>query len=235
MDVLDMVLAVALLSGGLDSSTALALAVEKGYDIVAATFDYGQRHVKELESSRRIAKHYGVKSHLEIDLDIGRHLGSSLTDLERDVPSDGGHVDGASGIPSTYVPGRNIMFLSVASAIAEGIGAEAVIIATNAVDFSGYPDCTPGFIDAFQGLLSIGTRRGVEGTPVRIEAPLMRMSKADIVREALRLKVPLELTWSCYAGGDKACGVCDSCRLRLRGFKEAGAEDPVDYERRDAA
>ena len=231
---LDIVLAVALLSGGLDSSTAVALAAEKGYDLVAVTFHYGQRHERELESARDIARHYAVKSHIEIDLDIGQHLGSSLTDLELDVPSDGEHVDGSSGVPSTYVPGRNIVFLSVASAIAEGIGAEAVIIATNSVDFSGYPDCTPRFVEAFQEVLEVGTKCGIEHAPIRIEAPLMDMSKADIIREAVRLKVPLELTWSCYAGGERACGVCDSCRLRLRGFEEAGVEDPIDYEKRDA-
>lgn len=228
-------LAVVLLSGGLDSSTALALTLEKGYDVVALTFNYGQRHMRELESARRVAEHYGVKSHVEIFLGIGQHLDSSLTRLDKEVPDDGVHTDGSSGIPSTYVPGRNIVFLSVASAIAEGIGADAVVIAANAVDFSGYPDCTPEFMDAFQKLLKVGTKRGVEGEAVRVEAPLLTMSKGDIVREALRLDVPLALTWSCYTGGESACGVCDSCRLRLRGFAEAGVDDPIPYERSDEA
>lgn len=230
-----MVLAVALLSGGLDSSTALAISSEKGYDIVAVTFNYGQRHMRELDSARRIAEHYRVKSHVEIFLGMGPHLDSSLTRRDMDVPSDGAHTDGSSGIPSTYVPGRNMVFLSVASAIAEGIGADAVVIAANAVDFSGYPDCTPEFMEAFQKVLDVGTKRGVEGSPVRVEAPLLRMSKGDIVREAMRLGMPLELTWSCYSGGERGCGLCDSCRLRLRGFEEAGVEDPIDYERRDEA
>ncbi|UCE92216.1 MAG: 7-cyano-7-deazaguanine synthase QueC [Methanobacteriota archaeon] len=230
-----MVLAVVLLSGGLDSSTALAIASEKGYDVVALTFNYGQRHMRELESARRIAEHYNVKSHVEIFLGIGQHLQSSLTRSELELPSDGEHTDGTSGIPTTYVPGRNMVFLSVASAIAEGIGADAVVIAANAVDFSGYPDCTPEFIEGFQRLLEVGTKRGVEGPPVRVEAPLLRMSKEDIVREALRLEVPLELTWSCYSGGERACGTCDSCRLRLRGFAEAETHDPIAYEGRDEA
>ena len=228
-------LAVVLLSGGLDSSTALALTLEKGYDVVALTFNYGQRHVRELESARRVADHYDVKSHVEIFLGIGQHLDSSLTRQDEEVPHNGVHTDGSSGIPSTYVPGRNIVFLSVASAIAEGVGADAVVIAANAVDFSGYPDCTPEFMDAFGKVLEVGTKRGVEGETVRVEAPLLTMSKGDIVREALRLDVPLELTWSCYSGGEVACGVCDSCRLRLRGFAEAGAEDPIRYKRRDEA
>ena len=233
MVVLDMALAVVLLSGGLDSSTALAHALEKGYDVVALTFDYGQRHARELESARMIARHYGVKSHIVIEMDIGRYLDSSLTDDSREIPANSGAGNGSSGIPDTYVPGRNIVFLGVASAIAEGLGAEAVIIAANAVDFSGYPDCTPEFIDAFQETLRVGTKKGVSGPPVRVLAPLIDMSKADIVREAMRLGVPLEKTWSCYAGGERACGVCDSCRFRLRGFDEAGETDPLGYERRD--
>lgn len=228
-----MVLAVVLLSGGLDSSTALATTIEKGHDAVALTFDYGQRHSRELESARRIARHYGVRSHLVIGMEIGSHLDSSLTDASMAVPTDGDARDEPSKIPNTYVPGRNIVFLSVASAIAEGLGADAVIIAANAVDYSGYPDCTPEFMDAFQKTLAVGTKRGLSGRPVRVEAPLLNLTKADIVREAVRLSVPMDLTWSCYMGGDKACGECDSCRLRLRGFEEAGEKDPLPYERRN--
>ena len=133
-------------------------------------------------------------------------------------------------MPSTYVPSRNIIFLSIAASIAESVGAEAVYIAANSVDFSGYPDCTPEFIGAFQQVLDVGTKAGREGRPIRVEAPVIGMTKAQIVREALRLKVPLGLTWSCYKGGDRACGRCDSCLLRLEGFRQAGAEDPLDYE-----
>jgi 7-cyano-7-deazaguanine synthase len=231
--VLHMVLAVVLLSGGLDSTTALAMMAEKGYDIVALTFNYGQRHDKEVESARLVAGHYGVKRHIVIDLDMGRYLNSSLTDASQEIPAGGADRDGAAAIPSTYVPGRNIVFLSVASAIAEGMGADSVVIAANAVDYSGYPDCTPEFIEAFQETLAVGTKSGVDGRPIQVDAPLLSMAKADIVREAVRLGTPLELTWSCYNGGEKACGVCDSCRLRLRGFKEAGEMDPLEYERRD--
>jgi 7-cyano-7-deazaguanine synthase len=229
--VLHMVLAVVLLSGGLDSTTALAMASESGHEVVALTFDYGQRHSREVESARKVAKHYGVKRHIIIELDVGRYLDSSLTDESQSVPVDGLDRNGPGGIPNTYVPGRNIVFLSVASAIAEGMEADSIVIAANAVDYSGYPDCTPEFIEAFQTTLAVGTRRGVDGRPVRVEAPLLRMTKADIVREAVRLGVPLGLTWSCYKGEEKACGICDSCRLRLRGFREAGEVDPLQYER----
>ncbi|UCE81588.1 MAG: 7-cyano-7-deazaguanine synthase QueC [Methanobacteriota archaeon] len=225
-----MVLSVVLLSGGLDSSTALATVVEKGNEAIALTFDYGQRHRKELESASRVARHYGVRSHIIIELDIGRHLRSSLTNATMTIPTDGNDRDGVGGIPDTYVPGRNIVFLSVASAIAEGLGADEAVIAANAIDYSGYPDCTPDCINAFQKTLAVGTKRGVSGRPVRVEAPLLNMTKADIVREAVRLSVPIHLTWSCYMGGDRACGKCDSCRLRLRGFEEAGEEDPLPYE-----
>ena len=135
-----------------------------------------------------------------------------------------------SGVPSTYVPSRNIMFLSIAASIAESRGARLIFIAANAVDFSGYPDCTPEFVESFQRMLDIGTKAGREGRGVKVEAPIMKMSKADIVREAVRLKVPLELTWSCYKGGVRACGRCDSCMLRLQGFAEAGVRDPIEYE-----
>jgi 7-cyano-7-deazaguanine synthase len=228
-----MALAVVLLSGGLDSTTALAMASESGRDIVALTFDYGQRHRREVESARRVAQHYEVKRHIVMELDIGRYLESSLTDTTQSVPDDGLERNGPAKIPNTYVPGRNMVFLSVACAMAEGMGADSVLIAANAVDYSGYPDCTPEFIEAFQETLAVGTKRGVEGRPVKIEAPLLRMTKADIVREAARLDAPLDLTWSCYNGDEKACGVCDSCRLRLKGFREAGETDPLQYDERD--
>jgi len=222
--------AVVLLSGGLDSSTALALAKERGYGIVALTFDYGQRHRREVESARKVAKHFGVIEHIVLELDIGGYLDSSLTRPDRRIPL--GRPDERIGqdVPNTYVPGRNIVMLSIASSIAESRGADAVFIAANSVDFSGYPDCTPEFIEAFQRMIDVGTRAGREGTGVRVEAPLLRMSKGEIVREAVRLHVPLEMTWSCYLGGKRACGRCDSCRLRLKGFSDAGVEDPIEYE-----
>lgn len=221
--------AIVLLSGGLDSSTVLAMARERGLDAVALTFDYDQKHRREIESARKIAKHYGVE-HIVLPLPLGKHLASSLTRASMAVPSGREMSEIGTGIPNTYVPSRNIIFLTVASAIAESRGADSVFIAANSVDFSGYPDCTPEFIHRFQEMLDVGTRAGKEGKGIRVEAPLLRMSKAAIVKEAVRLKVPLELTWSCYKGGRKACGRCDSCLLRLEGFRVAGFEDPLEYE-----
>jgi 7-cyano-7-deazaguanine synthase len=222
--------AVVLLSGGLDSSTVLAIASEKGYEIVALTFDYGQRHKRELNSARKIAKHFRVKEHLVVPLNIGDLLKSSLTSKVMAIPQRESLGDSGTGIPSTYVPSRNIIFLSIAASVAESRGAQAVYIAANSVDFSGYPDCTPEFIAAFQKVLDVGTKAGKEGNGITLEAPILTRSKAEIVREAVRLKVPLGLTWSCYKGGAKACGRCDSCLLRLEGFSKAGMKDPLEYE-----
>jgi 7-cyano-7-deazaguanine synthase len=222
--------AVVLLSGGLDSSTVLAIAKEGGYEPVALSFDYGQRHRRELESAKRVAAAMGVKEHIVFPLEIGGLLKGSLTQKGIAVPKGRSEREISSGVPSTYVPSRNIVFLSIAASIAESRGAAAIFIAVNSVDFSGYPDCTPQFIEAFQKVLDVGTKAGIEGRAIKIEAPLLSLSKADIVREATRLKVPLELTWSCYEGGKKACGKCDSCQLRRRGFSEAGLKDPIEYE-----
>lgn len=222
--------AVVLLSGGMDSSTVLAMALERGFDVIALTFDYGQKHRRELDSARRVAKHYGLKDHIVMPLDLGRYLNSSLTQDSMSIPSGRSKTEIGTGIPSTYVPGRNTVFLSIAFSIAESRGATTVFIAANAVDFSGYPDCTPEFMEAFQKMIDLGTKVGREGRGVKIEAPILRETKAQIVKEAIRLHVPLELTWSCYRGGAKACGVCDSCLLRLEGFKAAGVKDPIGYE-----
>ena len=222
--------AIVLLSGGLDSSTVLALAKERGYDVVALTFDYGQKHKRELNSSRKMARHFKAKEHIIVPLNLGELLRSSLTRESMSIPENRTEEEISSGVPSTYVPSRNIIFLSIAASIAESRGAEAIFIATNSVDFSGYPDCTAEFMSAFQRTLDIGTKAGIDGRGVRIEAPILSKSKGDIVREAIRLKVPLEETWSCYKGGVKACGKCDSCLLRLRGFSEAGIRDPLEYE-----
>ena len=222
--------AVVLLSGGLDSSTVLAMAKESGYEIVALTFDYGQKHKRELKSAQSIARHFKVRDHITIPLDIGKLLKSSLTDGSNAIPKGRSKNDIGKGVPSTYVPSRNIIFLSMATSIAESRGAEAVFIAANSVDFSGYPDCTPEFIEAFQKTIDVGTKAGKEGRSIEVYAPVLHKSKAEIVREAVRLQVPLELTWSCYEGGVKACGKCDSCLLRLQGFSEAGIRDPLEYE-----
>ena len=224
--------AIVLLSGGLDSSTVLALAKERGYDVVALTFDYGQKHKRELNSSRKMARHFEAKEHIIVPLSLGELLRSSLTRESMSIPENRTEEEISSGVPSTYVPSRNIIFLSIAASIAESRGAEAIFIATNSVDFSGYPDCTAEFMSAFQSTLDIGTKAGREGRGIRIEAPILMKSKGDIVREAIRLKVPMEDTWSCYKGGVRACGKCDSCLLRLRGFSEAGIRDPLEYEGR---
>ena len=222
--------AIVLLSGGLDSSTVLALAKERGYDVVALTFDYGQKHKRELNSSRKMARHFKAKEHVIVPLNLGELLRSSLTRESMSIPENRTEEEISSGVPSTYVPSRNIIFLSIASSIAESRGADAIFIGANSVDFSGYPDCTVEFIAAFQRTLDIGSKAGREGRGIRVEAPILTKSKRDIVREAIRLKVPMEDTWSCYKGGVKACGKCDSCLLRLRGFSEAGIRDPLEYE-----
>lgn len=222
--------AVVLLSGGLDSSTVLAMAIEKGYEPVALTFDYGQRHKREIESARKVARHFKVKKHIVVPLDLARLVKSSLTDSRRKLRRPATRDEISGGVPDTYVPSRNIVFLGIASSLAESRGAEAVFIAANSVDFSGYPDCTVEFLAAFQKVLDTGTVAGVRGRPVKVEAPILAMSKDEIVREAVRLEVPLALTWSCYEGGERACGRCDSCVLRREGFEKAGVKDPVQYE-----
>ncbi|MBU0623935.1 MAG: 7-cyano-7-deazaguanine synthase QueC [Candidatus Thermoplasmatota archaeon] len=222
--------AIVLLSGGLDSSTVLALAKERGYEVIALTFDYGQKHKRELNSSRKMARHFKAEDHIIVPLNLGDLLRSSLIRESMSIPENRTEEEISSGVPSTYVPSRNIIFLSIAASIAESRGAEAIFIATNSVDFSGYPDCTAEFMSAFQRTLDIGTKAGREGRGIRIEAPILTKSKGDIVREAVRLKVPMEDTWSCYKGGVKACGKCDSCLLRLRGFSDAGIRDPLEYE-----
>ena len=222
--------AVVLLSGGLDSTTTLAHAISQGYDVVALTVQYGQRHSRELDSARAVARHYGIKQHVMLDIDLSYLRKSALTSSEVDVPQ----LDSAQGIgdeiPVTYVPARNILMLSLAAGLCETEDGEAIFIGANAVDYSGYPDCRPEFFRAFEEVLKVGTKAGVEGRPIRVETPIMHMSKADIVRLARKLNAPLELTWSCYSGGEKACGRCESCLLRRRGFEEAGETDPVPYE-----
>jgi 7-cyano-7-deazaguanine synthase len=221
--------AVVLLSGGLDSSVVLAMAIDEGYRVHALTVDYGQRHQRELDAARAMAKHHGV-DHKTVRVDLSAFGGSALTDGLIKVPADTPEEEIGASIPPTYVPGRNTVFISIAAAWAEALDGEAVFIGANAVDYSGYPDCRPEFIEAMQRTIDLGTKRGVEGRPISIVAPILRSSKADIVRRGLDLGVPFRLTWSCYRGRLKACGHCDSCQLRLRGFADAGAVDPLEYE-----
>ncbi|MBI0583951.1 MAG: 7-cyano-7-deazaguanine synthase QueC [Methanomassiliicoccus sp.] len=221
---------VVLLSGGLDSTTTLAYAISKGYEVVPLTISYGQRHARELRSAKAVAEHYGIKQHVMTDLDLSFLTTSALTSSKVDVPKRGSLDDISEEIPVTYVPARNIIMLSIAAGLCETVGGEAIFIGANAVDYSGYPDCRPEFLKAFQHVLAVGTKAGVEGRPIRVEAPILSMSKAEIVALAKKLDAPLHLTWSCYQGGEKACGRCDSCLLRLKGFHDAGLVDPVPYE-----
>lgn len=215
--------AVVLFSGGLDSTTCLYWALAQGYVCEALTVSYGQRHLREVVSAQAIARKLGVKHHL-IDLNLPWLSSSSLVDEKQPLPDIAVEKIPQAGIPSTYVPGRNLMFLSIAGSLLDVIGADAIVAGPNAIDFSGYPDCTPAFFKAAGEALNRGTRRGVrEG--IEVLAPLMHMSKVQIVQLAAKLHVPFELTWSCYAGGEKPCGKCDSCKLRAKGFEEAGVHD----------
>jgi 7-cyano-7-deazaguanine synthase len=222
------------LSGGLDSTVCMALARrESGQPPLALTFDYGQRHRTELDRSAGVAGHYRSE-HLVVHLDTTAWGGSALTDPTIDVPAaTPGPADGADGgsdgqgIPVTYVPARNSIFLAVALGVAEARNLDAVWIGVNAIDYSGYPDCHPEFIEAFRGVAATGQKRGVEGNPIAIRTPLIESTKAEIVRMGLDLDAPLSLTWSCYQGGDVPCGVCDACVLRAAGFAAAGADDPA--------
>ena len=223
--------AVALLSGGLDSTTALAIAVSEGYEVYAMSFRYGQRHSIEIESARRIAEAFGAQKHLIVDIDLRAIGGSALTD-EIDVPKQRASDEIRSEIPVTYVPARNTVFLSFALAWAEVTGAEDIFIGINALDYSGYPDCRPEYIEAFERVANLATRAGVEGRMrLKIHAPLISMTKAEIIETGLKLGVDYSLTHSCYdpTTDGLACGRCDSCRLRLKGFREAGARDPIGY------
>lgn len=222
--------AVVLLSGGLDSTTTLAYALSKGHEVIALTVSYGQRHSREIKSARAVAGYYDLRKHVELELDLSCLTTSSLTSRTVDVPQRGTLEEVDRSIPSTYVPARNIIMLSLAAGLCENEGGDAIFIGANAVDYSGYPDCRPEFIVAYQEMLRVGTKSGVEGRPIQVRAPIIRMSKAEIVRLAIDLKAPLHLTWSCYRGGDQACGHCDSCLIRLKGFSDAGVQDPVSYE-----
>ena len=218
--------AVVLLSGGLDSVTALAMAREQGFECYTLSFNYGQRHHAELNAAERLSSQNGAVAHKVIDIDLSAIGGSALTDQSIDVPEQY-----EEGIPVTYVPARNTVFLSIALGWAEVLSAQAIFVGVNAVDYSGYPDCRPEFITAFEQLANVATKAGVEGQELTIQAPLMTMTKADIIQEGTRLVIDYSQTISCYqADSDgRACGKCDSCRFRQRGFKQAGLEDPTRY------
>jgi len=218
--------AIILLSGGLDSITVLALAQSQGYRCYALSFDYGQRHNAELESAKKISEHYGVLDHKIMTLGLNNFGGSALTDNNIAVPTSL-----QPGIPVTYVPARNTIFLSFALAWAEVLDVHNVFIGVNAVDFSGYPDCRPEFIQAFQDMANLATKAGVEGKKIQIHTPLMALSKAEIIKQGLALGVDYRMTVSCYSADaqGRACGVCDACRLRAEGFRNLGVADQTRY------
>jgi 7-cyano-7-deazaguanine synthase len=223
--------AVVLLSGGVDSSTALAIAKSQGFEIHALTFLYGQRHRCEAEAARRVAAAAQVADHVLISFDLGAIGGSALTD-QIAVPKGRAAAEIARGIPVTYVPARNTIFLAFALALAEKVGSEDIFFGANQLDYSGYPDCREEFIRAFERMACLATKAGVEGKlRLRIQAPLLRMTKAEIIRRGVELGLDYGLTWSCYdpAPEGLACGLCDSCQLRRKGFAEAGLQDPLRY------
>lgn len=219
--------AIVLLSGGLDSATCLAIARQEGFEPIALSFDYGQRHNAELAAAQRIAQAFAIGDHRVIRLELGTIGGSALTDTSIAVPTEE-----SEGIPVTYVPARNTVFLSFALGLAEVTGADAIYIGVNAVDYSGYPDCRPEFIAAFETMANLATKAGVEGHHMKIHTPLMYLSKAEIIDKGMALGVDYALTVSCYQADmdGRACGVCDSCRLRRKGFQDAGVADPTRYQ-----
>jgi 7-cyano-7-deazaguanine synthase len=214
--------AVVLLSGGLDSATSAAQAIADGYDLIALSFNYGQRHDRELVAAKQVVDHLKIKEHFVVEVNLAQWGGSALTDQAIGVPTTGIQPE---SIPITYVPGRNTVFLSIALSLAEAKGAEAIYLGINAVDYSGYPDCRPEYLEAVQHLATLSSKVGLEGKAPRLIAPLVMDSKVDIVRRALRLGVPIHLTWSCYQGETEPCGLCDSCRIRDRALIDAGQPD----------
>jgi 7-cyano-7-deazaguanine synthase len=211
-----------ILSGGLDSTVCMALAARDTGGVLALTFDYGQRHRVEIDRAALVAEHYGAE-HLVVVLDASRWGGSALTDPTIEVPE----AAADDAIPVTYVPARNLVFLAVAMGVCEARGADVVYLGVNALDYSGYPDCRPEFVRAFEAAAALALKRGVEGNPVEVRTPLIALTKADIVRLGVSLGAPLHLTWSCYRGDDEPCGRCDACALRSKGFAEAGVSDPA--------
>jgi 7-cyano-7-deazaguanine synthase len=227
--------AIVLLSGGLDSTTCLAIARDEGYALFAVSFRYGQRHLRELDMARQVGIHFGVERHIVVDFDM-RTIGGSVLTGEGEVPKGRSVGDIGAGIPVTYVPARNTIFLSFALAWAEVIGAHDIFIGVNALDFSGYPDCRPEYIRAFQAMARLATKEGVEGHPIRIHTPLIRLTKAEIIQRGHGLGVDFAMTHSCYdpPADRPACGRCDSCLLRRKGFAEAGLDDPIEYPHPEA-
>jgi 7-cyano-7-deazaguanine synthase len=222
--------AVCLISGGIDSTVSAYLAKSKKFSIYALTIRYGQQHKKEINSAKNIVNSLDVKEHIILNIDFSKFGGSSLTDSSIDIESNRNLNEIGKNIPSTYVPARNTVFLSIALAYAETIDADDIFIGVTSTDYSGYPDCRPDYIEAFQNMANLATKKGIEEKIIKINTPLINKSKSDIIKLGINLKVPFEKTWSCYKGDKKACGRCDSCQLRLNGFKKIKAKDPIEYD-----
>jgi 7-cyano-7-deazaguanine synthase len=222
--------AVCLISGGIDSCVTAYIAKKRSYIVYALTINYGQRHKKEIECAKKIALKVNAKKHIILDINLSKFGGSSLVNKSKKPEKNRNLKDIGKNIPSTYVPARNTIFLAIALAYAESFSADAIFIGTTATDYSGYPDCRPEFIEVFQKLSDIATKKGLEKKPIKIIAPLLFLTKSKIIKKGFELKAPLDKTWSCYLGGKKACGRCDSCLLRLKGFKELGLSDTIDYK-----
>ncbi len=210
---------IALLSGGLDSATATGIAKERGHEVIGISFNYGQRHNRELIAAKKLATHLNLIEHHILDVNLATWGGSSLTDQKQSIPEKGIVQD---IIPNTYVPGRNTVFIAIGLSLAEAKGAKQLILGINAMDYSGYPDCRPDYLEEYQKLANLSSKAGREGNGIQLWAPLIHWSKVEIVNEAIRLQIPIDLTWSCYKGEEKECGVCDSCRIRNEALKKAG-------------
>jgi 7-cyano-7-deazaguanine synthase len=222
--------AVCLISGGLDSCVTAHITKDEGYEIYALSFNYGQRHKKEIKSAKTIASLVKAKKHIIFNINLSKFKGSSLTDESMYLEKDKNLDEIGKKIPSTYVPARNTVFLSISLAYAESIDADAIFIGATASDYSGYPDCRKEYMEAYQKMADLATKKAVEDKKIEIKAPLIDLNKAEIIKKGLKLGAPFKKTWSCYVGNEKACGRCDSCLLRLKGFKEAGINDPLDYD-----
>jgi 7-cyano-7-deazaguanine synthase len=222
--------AVCLISGGIDSCVSAYIAKNNNFFIYALTINYNQQHKKEINSAKKIVKKLDIKNHIILDIDFSKFGSSSLIDRSIEIESNRNLNEIGKNIPSTYVPARNTVFLSIALAYAEAIDADAIFIGITATDYSGYPDCRPEFIKAYQKMANLATKKGVESEKINIITPLLNLSKAQIIKKGLDMNVPFENTWSCYKGEKRACGKCDSCLLRLKGFKESNAKDPIEYE-----
>ncbi len=222
--------AVCLISGGLDSCVTTYIAKNKGYEIYALSFYYGQKHKKEIQGAKNIASLIKANDHIIFDIDLSKFHGSSLIDKSLNPEKNHRLDEIGKNIPTTYVPARNTIFLSISLAYAESIDADAIFIGATSTDYSGYPDCRPRYFKAYQKMADLSTKKSIEGKKIKIKTPLINLSKSEIVKKGINLKIPFEKTWSCYIGEEKACGQCDSCLLRLKGFKEAGLKDPIKYD-----